>query len=170
MALPSKLKDLNLYNAGDSYVGRVASVTLPPLSRQMEEWRGGGMNGPVKIDHGNQAIDLEWTLGGLDLTVLRQYGATRVAGVPLRFAGGYQRPDDGGVDAVEIVVRGRHEEIDMGEAKPGEDTEWKIKTACAYYKLTINGVVEIEIDLINGVEIIGGVDRTAELRRAIGTA
>lgn len=168
MALPSKLKDLNVFNDGESYLGQIASFTLPPLTRIMEDWRGGGMAGPVKIDNGQDAIEAEWTLGGLNLAVLRQYGVTRVDGVQLRFAGAYQRQDTGGVDAVEILIRGRHEEIDMGEAKPGEDTEWKIKTAVAYYKLTINGRVEIEIDMVNGVELIGGVDRNEEIRRAIG--
>ena len=56
----------------------------------------------------------------------------------------------------------------MGAAKAGDDTEFKVKTACSYYKLTINGMVEIEIDLVNMVENVGGVDRLAEQRRAIG--
>ena len=86
----------------------------------------------------------------------------------LRFAGAYQRDDTGAVDAVEVVVRGRHEEIDMGDAKPGDDTEFTVKTAVSYYKLSINGVVEIEIDLVNMIEVAGGVDRLAEQRRAIG--
>ena len=46
MALPRKLKNLNLFNEGNSYVGVVKSVTLPPLARKMEAYRGGGMNGP----------------------------------------------------------------------------------------------------------------------------
>ena len=43
-----------------------------------------------------------------------------------------------------------------------------MKTACSYYKLTINGATGIEIDLQNMVEIVNGVDRLAEQRRAIG--
>lgn len=170
MALPSKLKDLNIFNEGESYLGKVKSVTLPPLTRIMEEYRAAGMSGPVKIDNGQEAINLEWTLGGLDLTVLRQYGATRVDAVQLRFAGAYQNPQTGGVDAVEIVIRGRHEELDLGDAEAGEDTEWAVNTAAAYYKLIVNGRTEIEIDFIAGVEIVGGVDRTIEIRRAIGAA
>lgn len=170
MALPSKLKDLNIYNEGESYAGKAKSVTLPPLTRIMEEYRAAGMTGPVKIDFGHEVLALEWTLGGLDLAVLRQYGITRVDGVQLRFAGAYQHPQTGAVDTVEIVVRGRHEEIDMGDAEVGEDTEWSVNTAVAYYKLTVNGAVIIELDPINGVEIVGGVDRTLEIRRAIGVA
>lgn len=170
MALPRKLKNLNLFNDGNSYLGGVKSATLPALGRKMESYRGGGMNGPVKVDHGmsDDGIQMEWTLGGLDLTVLRQYGIPRADGVLLRFAGAYQRDDTGEVDAVEVVVRGRHEEIDMGDAEAGEDTEHSITTTCSYYKLTVNGVVEIEIDLLNMVEMVGGEDRMAQQRAAIG--
>lgn len=168
MAMPRKLKNLNLFNDGESYLGQVTTVTLPTLTRAMEDYRGGGMSGPVKIDNGQEAIDLEWTCGGVMRSVLRQYGVTRHDGVQLRFAGAYQRDDTGAVDAVEVVVRGRHSEVGMGEATAGEDTEFNVTTACSYYKLVINGVTEIEIDLVNMVEMVGGVDRLAEQRRAIG--
>lgn len=168
MALPRKLKNLNLFNDGESYIGQVQELTLPTLTRSMEEYRGGGMSGPVKIDNGQEAIELEWTLGGLIKSALDQYAVTKHDGVQLRFAGAYQRDDTGAVDAVEVVVRGRHEEIDFGTAKAGDNTELKIKTACSYYKLTINGGTVIEIDFLNMIENVNGVDRLAEQKRAIG--
>jgi len=170
MALPKKLKNMNLFNDGVSYVGQCKSVTLPTLSRKLEAWRGAGMDGPVKADLGysDDGIQLEWTLGGWDLTVLRQFGAVRADGVMLRWAGSVQRDDTGEISAVEIVVRGRHEEIDFGDAESGEDTEHSITTTCTYYKLTIDGNVEIEIDLLNFIDTVGGVDRLAEHRAAIG--
>lgn len=168
MALPRKLKNLNLFGDGESYLGQVLSVKLPTLTRSMEDYRGGGMSGPVKIDNGQEALELESKFGGLMRSVLRQYGVTRHDGVQLRFAGAYQRDDTGAVDAVEVVVRGRHSEIDLGDAKPGDDTEFTVKTAVSYYKLIINGFTEIEIDLVNMIEIVAGVDRLAEQRRAIG--
>ncbi|MCF5956493.1 phage major tail tube protein, partial [Xanthomonas perforans] len=36
MALPKKLKALNLFNDGESYLGQVVEVKLPTLSRKME--------------------------------------------------------------------------------------------------------------------------------------
>ena len=168
MALPRKLKNLMLFNAGLAYLGEVMSVTLPKLTRKFDEYRGGGMDSPVKIDMGGEAMDLEWVCGGPMRDVLRQYGAIGVADVQLRFAGAYQNEDTGEVDAIEIVVRGRHEEIDMGEQKPGEGSDFKVKTAVAYYKLTWNGVTEVEIDVLGMVFIVGGVDRLAEIRGALG--
>jgi hypothetical protein len=170
MALPKKLKKMNLFNDGVSYVGQCPSVTLPKLSRKLEDFRAGGMDGPVKVDlgHGDDGIQFDWTMGGWDLTLLRQYGMVKADGVMLRWAGSIQRDDTGEVSAVEVVARGRHEEIDFGDAKPGEDTEQKITTVCTYYKLSIDGNVEIEIDLLNFVFFVNGKDMLAEHRRAIG--
>lgn len=170
MALPLKLKNMNLFNDGDSYQGQCSTVTLPKLTRKLEAWRGGGMDGSVKVDlgMGDDGIQLEWTVGGYDLIAVRQYGTTSASGVPLRWAGAAQRDDTGETVAVEVVVRGRHEEIDFGDAAPGEDTEQKVITTCSYYKLIVNGRVELEIDLLNMIFIVDGVDRYAEMRRAIG--
>jgi P2 family phage contractile tail tube protein len=167
MALPRKLKSLNLFNEGLSYLGLVASVTLPKLTRKLEDWRGGGMDGTVKIDMGAEPLELEFTTGGPMRDVLRQYGLTSISGAFLRFAGAYQDDGTGSVDTVEITVRGRHEEIDMGEAKPGEGGEFKVKSALTYYRLDWNGITEIEIDVLNGVFIVGGIDRMAEIRAAV---
>lgn len=170
MALPKKLKHMNLFNDGISYVGQCGSVTLPKLARKMEAWRGGGMAGPVKVDLGysDDGIQFEWTLGGWDLTALKQFGLTQADGVMLRWAGSTQRDDTGEVSAVEVVVRGRHEEIDFGESKSGEDTEHKFVTTCTYYKLTVDGEVVFEIDLLNFIDNVGGDDRLAEHRQALG--
>lgn len=170
MALPKKLKNMNLFNDAASYMGVSKTVTLPKLGRKMEAWRGAGMDGPVKADmgHSDDGIQLEWTLGGWDLIALRQYGITSATGVQLRWAGAVQRDDTGEVSAVEVVVRGRHEEIDFGDSEPGEETEHKITTTCSYYKLTVDGNTEVEIDLLNFVFLVNGEDRLAEQRKAIG--
>jgi len=168
MALPRKLKNFNLFGDGESYLGQVNEVTLPTLTRKMEGYRGGGMSGEVDHDFGMEKIELEHKYGGFMRSIFRQFGATRHDAVQLRFAGAYQRDDSGAVDAIEIVVRGRHSEISPGSAKAGDDTEFSVKSTCSYYKLTINGAVEAEIDFVNMIEIIGGVDRLAEQRRAIG--
>ncbi|MFZ6640785.1 phage major tail tube protein [Undibacterium sp. TC4M20W] len=168
MGLPSKLKDFNLFNDGANYLGLVPELTLPKLSRKMEEYIAGGMSGPIEVDYHTEKIEFDWTAGGLLVDALLQYGAVTHNAVQLRFAGAYQNDDTAEVTAVEIVVRGRHKEIEMGSAKMADKSDQKYKTTCSYYKLIINGQDIIEIDFINGVEIVGGIDRRAELRAAIG--
>ena len=81
MALPKKLKLMNLYNEGNSYLGQTGEVTLPKLGRKFENWRGGGMNGNVKYDLGlgDDATEFNWKLGGIDSLILEQWGAATVA-------------------------------------------------------------------------------------------
>lgn len=168
MALPRKLKNFNLFNDGLSFVGVASEIVLPKLTRKMEETRNGGMNGPVDADLGMEKLEAEHSYGGIVREIFNQFGISRVDGVLLRFAGAYQRDDTGEVDAVEVVMRGRHAEIDGGTSKAGDDTAFKVKSTLSYYKLTINGETAIEIDLLNMVEMVNGEDRLAEQRRAIG--
>jgi P2 family phage contractile tail tube protein len=170
MALPRKLKNMNLFNDGHSYLGVSKTVTLPSLGRKMEAYRGGGMNGPVKADLGmsDDGIQFEWKTGGLDLISLRQFGAVNASSVALRFSGPYQQDDTGEVSNVEVVVRGRHETIEMGDAQPGEDTEHSMTTTCSYYKLTVDGEEIIEIDLLNFVEKVNGADMLEKHRTGMG--
>ncbi|EEZ0797695.1 phage major tail tube protein, partial [Escherichia coli] len=45
MAMPRKLKLMNVFLNGYSYQGVAKSVTLPKLTRKLENYRGAGMNG-----------------------------------------------------------------------------------------------------------------------------
>ena len=170
MALPKKIKLMDLFNEGNSYLGQTGEVTIPKLVRKLEDWRGGGMNGNVKIDLGlgDDTTEFNWKLGGIDELILEQFGAQTVDAIMLRFNGSYQRDDTGATSALEIVVRGRHEEIDFGNQKQGDDTETSIKTIWSYYKLSIDGVNKIEIDIPNMIEIVNGVDLMAKHKANIG--
>ncbi|MES2173285.1 MAG: phage major tail tube protein [Pseudomonadota bacterium] len=168
MGLPRILKNMNFYNEGFAYGGEAKTVTLPTLTRKMEEYRGGGMSGPVQIDMGMEAMELSATFGGPVRNILRQWGAPTVDGVYLRFAGSYQQDDTAAVDTIEVIVRGRYSEIEMGDQEVGEAGEFGVTMAVAYYKLVWNGRIEIEIDPMNMVEIVDGIDRLAERRASLG--
>lgn len=163
MSLPRKLKRMNVFIDGVGYAGECKTLTLPKLSRKMEEYRGGGMTGPAKIDLGHEIIEVEHEYGGFMPAIMAGWGATEVAATQIRFMGAYQNDDTGAVDLVEIFVRGRHEEVEGGDAKVGEDTTFKAKTTCTYYRCEMNGAVLVELDVINGVEKSGGVDRAAAI-------
>ena len=168
MSLPAKLKHFMVFIDGEKYGGEIVEFVLPKLTRKMEEYRAGGMSGPVMVDFGQEAIECEWTAGGFLKAVLKQYGALKHDAVLLRFAGAYQREDSDSVDAVEIVIRGRHKEIDPGSAKSGEDTEFKVTSSASYYKLSVNGETLLEFDFVNMSENIGGVDLLSKTRSALG--
>lgn len=170
MGMPSQLKAFATFINGIGYAGEVEEVNLPKLSRKMEDWRGGGMGRPIKADMGGEALQLEHSYGGIMREIFKQYGVTTHDGVQIRFAGSYRAEDKADPIAVEVVVRGRHSEIDPGSAKAGDKTTFKVTTECSYYKLTMDGEEIIEIDVLNGIEKVNGVDLTQKDRKAIGLA
>ncbi|KML20258.1 MULTISPECIES: phage major tail tube protein [Burkholderia] len=168
MALPSKLKNFIVFEDGISYVGEVQEIQLPKLTRKMEAYRGGGMNGEVDIDLGMEKLELGLTMGGFMKAMFKTWGTSKIDGVTARFAGSYQRDDTEEVDAAEVYVRGRYKEIDPGKAKAGDNADQTGTMSLAYYRLVVNGETLIEIDFPNFIEMVGGVDRLAQQRRALG--
>lgn len=168
MGLPKTLKNFILFIDGDNYAGEVPETTLPKLGIVTEEYRAGGMLGNVDLDMGLEKLEMSFKAGGLLTSVLRQFGIANLSGVQLRFAGAYQADDTGDVMSAELVARGRHKEIDYGTAKVGEKTEMSVSSTLTYLKWTIDGNVEIEIDVLNNVFLVNGVDRMAEIRLALG--
>lgn len=170
MSLPRKLKNFALFVNGESYAGQVTEVTLPKLTRKTEDYRAGGMSGPVESALGLDKLELKWTAAGYIKSLLAQWGTTTVGGVLLRFAGALQADDNTEVTSLEVVVRGYHKEIDFGKAAAGDKTEIQVSSAISYYKLSLNSVPVIEIDLVNLVEVVDGTDLMADIRTALGLA
>ncbi|MDC8802552.1 phage major tail tube protein [Halomonas pacifica] len=168
MALPKILKDFNLFGDGNNWQGQIPNLTIPELSRRMVEYDGGGMDGPVEVDMGQELVTFEWTAGGLIAEIFGTYGSPIHDATMLRFAGSYESDEDGQVVPVEIVVRGRHKTIGMGEASKGDANTQSITTTCSYYKLVINGQTVIEIDIPGHVFLVNGEDRLAQRRQALG--
>lgn len=168
MALPSKLKNFNLFGDGNVWRGMIDSVTLPKLTRKVEEWRGGGMHGPVDIDLGLEKLELSYKAGGFLLDGYRAFGGKTHNANQWRFAGAYQDDSTAEVMAVEVLVNGRVRELDPGEAKAGDDTEQTHTISVSYYKLTVNGSDIIEIDMPGMLFRVDGEDLLDTIRRAIG--
>jgi len=168
MALPKKLKNFNLFLEGESYAGRAVEITLPKLARKMEDFQAGGMAGPIEIDMGQEKLEGEFTLAEFSRNVLKTYGVTSADGVAMRFRGA--AVNDGttsATDAIEIVMRGRFKEMDMGNIKNAENTEMKLSYGLTYFKYTLNGEDIIEIDMLGMICIVDGVDRLEEQREAL---
>ena len=166
--LPKTLKNFNLFIEGVGYSGIAEELTLPKLTRKMEEYRGGGMHGPVEIDLGMEKLEMEFTLREYSQEVLNYWGVSDKAGLGLRFLGAAVRDNDAAeTDSIEIVVRGRWRELDFDTVKAGEMNSLKVAVAASYYKYIVNGTDVIEIDPVNMIEMVNGVDRLEAQRNAL---
>ena len=168
MALPKKLKNFAMFGDGESWVGEIPSVTLPKITKKTEEYRAGGMHGPVEIDLGHEKLELGIKAGGLKTQIITMLGGQAVGANVFRFAGAYQEDASGIVSAVEVIARGRVIEWNPNEAKAGDDNDQDFKVALSYYKVTVDGAELLEIDVPGMVFKTGGVDVYSAIRFAIG--
>lgn len=166
--IPRILTDFSMIIDGRPKHGLVETITLPALERAMDDYEAGGMGGPVSLDMGHAALSLEFTLAQFDSDVLAAWGIWGVASVPVRFLGAAVPDDGSAIEAIEITARGRWKKLEFGEVKKKERNKLKIEMPLAYYRYTSNGTRIHEIDLIQGIEIINGVDRRAEINKALG--
>jgi uncharacterized protein len=169
MGLPNVLKNYNLFVDGDNYAGQVAEMAMPKLAEKLESWRGGGMLGEIDISMGIEKLETEIKFGGLVPGVLSGFARPGAGAVQLRFVGAYQGELSGAVSAAELVLHGRYAEIDPGTAQAGSKNETAVKASLVYLKWSINGRTMIEVDMINNVLVIDGIDRMAEIRAILAS-
>ena len=167
MGLPKKLKNMNAHVDGEGYLGKIAEFEEPKLALATEDWRGGGMIGPVKIDLGLEGMEAKLKMGGHEAALIRKFGTAQVDGVRVRLTGAHQADDGSRAQAVECYIGGRFSEIDPGTAKPGDDTEHDYTLPLAYYRREVDGRIEVEIDMVAGVFLVDGTDRYAEIMAII---
>ena len=162
------LVNMNLYFDGNDFVGEVQELTPPKVTPKFREYMAGGMGATIDIPTGEvEKLESDFTLNSVSRTVLKQLKVVPGSTVPFEFRGATVS-QDGTKGRVIVTQRGLIKETDYGSWKPGEDTSLKIGMTLDYYRLSIDGEVIHEIDPVNFVCVINGVDQTAELRAALG--
>lgn len=160
-------KNLNLFVDGRGYAGQVDEVNPPKLTRKTEEFRGGGMNTPVEIPLGTEKLEGDFTMVSYSADVLAHFGVAAGNTVPFVLREALESLD-GTVTPVVHTMRGTIKELDPGTSKPGEPAKLKCMMALTYYKLQHGDRVVQEIDPVNMVHIVDGVDQLAAQRAALG--
>lgn len=167
MMIPQTLFNQNLSVGGISFAGEIPAFTQPKLTVKREKYRGGGMDGEISMDQGMEEMEASFTANGVRPEAMKYFGLADGNAFSGIFRGSFkgQRGDAVGTVA---TVRGGLVELDPGEWKPGAVAEFKYLVAVTYYKLEIDGVVMHEIDPVNFVRVIDGVDQLAQHRANLG--
>jgi len=165
--IPRVLKNFSLFVDGRGLAGSVSTLTLPTLTTQMEEFRGGGMDAPVDIDMGMEKLETTFELFDYDENILALYGLADGAATQLTARGALRRDGEAAVPAVANMT-GVVKEFDPGDWSAGDQATATFGLSLRYFKLTIGGRELIEIDKVNMIRRIGGVDQLESIRTAIG--
>jgi P2 family phage contractile tail tube protein len=165
--IPQILTNTNLFVDGVSFSGDVPSLTLPKLTQKMDDYRGGGMAGPIELPTGLEKLEALFSTNGVRREALKFFGLSDRTACNAVFRGSFKGLK-GKVTPVIATLRGGLKEVDLGDWKAGDKAEIKHSMAVTYYKLEVEGRVIYEIDMVNMVQVIDGVDQLQEERSALG--
>ena len=167
MAANQVRKNFNFFIDGRGYAGDVEEVNPPKLTLKTEEFRAGGMNAPVELTLGMEKLETDFTMVSYDPDILSLWSVVEGASVSYILREALESFDGTLVGTIH-TMRGKIKEIDPGVTKPGEVPHLKCTVALTYYKMQVGTVVVNEIDVLNMIQVINGVDVLAATRSALG--
>jgi len=169
LALDYVLKGCAVYCDGFGKAGTAEKITIPPIKKKSESFRGGGMIGSRKMSLGYDDMEFDFTLNAFDPQVLKLAGVSKGATVAFAIRG-YFVGDLGKEHTAVYMLSGEIMELDGGSWESGKKAELKIKVSLVAQKLTIDNSEIFDIDIPNGIDSWGGVDNGASMRAALGLA
>lgn len=165
--IPQVLFNTNLFVDGINFKGDVPSLSLPKLVVKTDEYRGGGMAGPIEMDMGLEKMEASFTTNGVRREAMKFFGLSDQTAFNGVYRGSF-KGQKGQTIAVVATLRGMLKELDPGDWKAGDKAEFKYSIAVNYYKLEIAGRLIYEIDMVAAIRVIDGVDQLASMRSDLG--
>lgn len=164
-ALPRSIKGFTSFIDGFGLIGITTGGKLPSIKAKTEAYRDGGMDGEDELEFGIEKLEAELTYSELNERVLV---AVLSRNTPITLRGSME--GEGGVGAIPVIgqFRGLVTSADPGEWGDPKKGEVKLALTPNYYRLRIGNAEIYEIDLLNGIRRIRGIDQLAARRAALG--
>lgn len=168
MAANNILKRWSIWVDGVGKAGNCKSYSPPSLTVVTKDFQSGDMDMPVPIDVGMEAMETSFSVFGLDPLLLPLFGLHSGAKTTVSVRSTYQNMDGAETELVEVLT-GLISGIERDEMSTGDqsDNGMSITMKLSYYKVAQAGIVLIEIDPINHVRKLGGIDVLEGVRAAL---
>lgn len=165
-----RVTNANLYLDGNSLLGKAEEVSLPEVKFKMSEHNGLGMIGDVELPSGIEKMEAKVKWNSFYEDVLLKVSNPFK---PLSFQVRASRETYGsaGRSAEEPIVAyitGQPKSFPAGNFKKHDNVEAESTFTVTYYKLVVNSVEIVEIDVMSNIFKINGVDQLATYRANIG--
>lgn len=142
-------------------------LQLPKIKAKTEKLYMGGADGETEVEFGLQAMEAKLKLFTVDPEVLKLVGLAPGVFKPFNFNGGTVSEVDGSVRSAIARMSAKIAEDDPGDWKAGDKTEWDYRLIVRTYRLRVGDRVIYDIDPLNFIRLIDGVDQLAALRAAM---
>lgn len=171
MKLATKINAYNVYLDGKKLVGISDEVTLPDFEALTETLSGAGILGEIDeplLGH-FKASEMEIPFRTLNEYMFRLASMSKALNLTLRSS--TQTIDTGNINTgampSRIVVKGKNKALTGGKLKQGEGTGSSIKVEITYILIEVNGSKKFELDKLNFVYKVNGVDLLAAIRKQV---
>lgn len=171
MKLATKVNAYNVYLDGNKLVGISGEVTLPDFEALTETLSGAGILGEIDeplLGH-FKASEIEIPFRTLEEHMFRLASMSKALNLTLRAS--TQTIDTGNINTgampSRIVIKGKNKAITGGKLKQGEGTGSSIKVEITYILIEVDGVKMFELDKLNFVYKVKGVDLLAAIRKQV---
>ena len=168
--IPEKINDFNAYADGNKMIGVGASATLPEINMKTSTVAGVGVNGEIDSPTIGQFESMEQEVQFNTLYSSAMDMMSPMSTVNLTFRAAQQVYDKTGGYAfkgLRVVEMGRVKKFNPGKVEKGESMEATVTLELTYIMIEVDGVQLVEIDKLNGVYKVNGVDMLAGVRSLI---
>jgi P2 family phage contractile tail tube protein len=166
MKLPKLLKRFSVTFGVSDFSAICDEVALPKLKFKTEEWRGGGMDGPIEMPTGIEKLEATFKFGEQTIEGYLAAGVSLAGFMTVTVRGEISSPE-GESDTIIAILRGWVKTVDPGTMKPGDpkSSNQTIEMAVSSYFLTRGAVPLIAIEIKNGKTFIGPFDQMEAARK-----
>jgi P2 family phage contractile tail tube protein len=163
------LRKFAVFVDGFGKIGEGENCKLPVIENVTEDFRGGGMDTPLRVDLGTTPLVMEFRLSSFDPQVYNKWGLYPGREIQYTIRGSLAH-QDGSPFAAIAACQGNLHKVEADNFEPARKVLHTFTVDLIYYRLTIGEQPIYEIDVINGRRIVAGVDQLRQDHIALGLA
>lgn len=169
--LATKINAYNVYLNGKKLIGLSDEVTLPDFEALTETLSGAGILGEIDepiLGH-FKAAEIEIPFRTMNAQMFSLASMQNALSLTLRASTQAINQANGATAFIpsRIVIKGKNKAITGGKVKQGEGTGSSIKMEIFYIMIEVNKVKKFELDKLNFVYKVNGVDMLKKVRAQI---
>ncbi|CDX01300.1 Phage tail tube protein FII-like protein [Desulfitobacterium hafniense] len=169
--IPEKLNDFRIYINGSTDLKGTADLQLPSFESMTETVSGAGIAGEYESPNIGHFSSMKFTINWKMITgELTEFLKPEVMMIDCRLANQEYNAVQGKHEfkANRVVVKGIPTTNDLGKAEKGSTYDGSSEIEVLYIKVQRDGKTLVELDKINYIYIVDGVDYMVKLRTALG--
>ncbi len=170
MAEINRITNGNVYINGENFLGRCEEATLPDVKQKETEHKGLGMVGTIMLPSGLEAMTAKLKMASFYPDVVIQAGNPNIGAV-VQVRANLETWESEVLllqQALVALLVGRFTNFPFGTIKSKDNAEYELNMTVTRAVLTLDGVPLYEVDIMNNIWIVNGIDLLAAYRLNIG--